>query len=185
MKHNELKKGMIIVYKDSPHEVLKASHTVRGRGKSVMQTQLKNLCTGNNIKNTFHPSEEIEEAEVEKEDVVFIYGHRGKYVFHKKSDPSARYEFSEDVLGEKIYYLKEKLVVSIVFYKEEVIGINLPVKISFKVVEAPPGVKGNRAEGGSKVVTLETGKKINAPLFIEEGDLVEVNTESEEYIRRV
>lgn len=185
LKHNELRKGKIIVLGEDPHEVLQYSHVVKGRGKSIVQTQLRNLRTGGVIQKTFHPGDELDEAVLEKEDVVFAYSNRGKYVFHKEKNPADRFELSEDILGDKKEYLKEKTIVTVLLFDEEVIGVYLPVKMNLKVIEAPPGVKGNRVDAGTKTIVLESGKKINAPLFIKEDDIVEINTETGEYIRRV
>ncbi len=184
LRHNELRKGKIIILDKDPYEVLQYSHAVKGRGKSVVQTQLRNLRTSGVLQKTFHPGDELEEALLEKEDVVFAYSNRQKYVFHKEDNPADRFELSEEVLGDKKDYLKEKTVVTVTLFDEKVIGVVLPVKMSLLVAEAPPGVKGNRVDAGTKVITLETGKKINAPLFIKEGDVIEVNTETGEYVRR-
>lgn len=185
LKHNEIRKGKIILLGDDPYEVTKYSHVVKGRGKSVVQTQLKNLRTGNVLQKTFHPGETAEEAELEKENAIFVYAHREKYIFHKENDPGSRFELTKEQLDEKADYLKEKTTITIMLLNEKIIGISLPVKMSFKVKEAPPGVKGNRAEGGTKTVILETGKKLDVPLFVNESDVVEVNTETGEYVRRV
>ena len=185
LKHNEVRKGKIIVLGDDPYEVIKYSHAVKGRGKSVVQTQLKKLRTRNVLQKTFHPGEMVEEADLEKENAVFIYTNRGKYVFHKEKDPSSRFELTTEQLEEKADYLKEKTIITTVSLNEKIIGISLPIKMIFKVKEAPPGVKGNRAESGTKIVVLETGKKLDVPLFVNENDVVEVNTETGGYVRRV
>jgi elongation factor P len=185
LKHNEIRKGKIIVLGSDPYEVTKYSHVVKGRGKSVVQTQLKNLRTGNVLQKTFHPGETAEEAELAKENAIFVYMHREKYIFHKENNPSLRFELKKEQLEEKADYLKEKTPIIIIFFNEKIIGISLPIKMSFKVKDAPPGVKGNRAEGGTKTIILETGKKLDVPLFINENDIVEVNTETGEYVRRV
>lgn len=185
LKHNEIRKGKIILFGEDPYEVIKHSHVVKGRGKSVVQTRMKNLRTGNILQKTFHPGESAKEAELEKLGAVFVYSHRGKYVFHKENDPSSRFELTEEQIGEKVDYLKEKTTITAILLNEKIIDISLPIKMNFRVKEAPPGVKGNRAEGGTKTVMTETGKKINAPLFVNEGDVIEVNTETGEYLRRI
>ncbi len=185
LKHTEVKKGKMIVVKGDPFEVMNYSHSVKGRGRSVVQLQLKNLRTGKSLQKTFHAGEEVEEAEIEEEKVVFIYSNRGKCVFHKQGDPSSRFELTNEQVKEKVDYLIEKTVVNLVFFNDEVIGLNLPIKMTFTVKEAPPGLKGDRVEGATKTVTLETGKKITVPIFIKQGDVVEVNTETGEYARRV
>ncbi len=185
LKHNEIKKGKVIILREDPYEITKHSHVVKGRGKSVVQAELKNIRTGAVLQKTFHPGEEVEEADLEKRSAVFVYSHKGEYVFHEENNPSSRFKLDEGVLGERVNYLKEKAPVTTLLFGEKIINVLLPIKISLQVEEAPPGVKGNRSEGGTKVVTLETGKKIDAPLFIKEKDTVEVNTDTGEYVRRV
>ncbi len=185
LRHNEIKKGKNIIIGQDPYEVISHSHIVKGRGKSVVQTKIRNMRTGGVLQKTFHPGESVKEAELEKTKAVFAYSNRGKYVFHEENNPSSRFELTEEKVGEKKIYLKEKTPVTAVIFQKEVISIELPVKMILKVEEAPPGVKGNRAEGGEKTVELETGAKINVPLFVKEGDYVELNTESGEYVRRV
>ncbi len=185
LKHTELKKGKVIILKGDPFEVLKYSHSVKGRGRSVVQVQLKNLRTGNSVQKTFHAGEEVEEAEIEKEKAVFIYSNRGKSVFHKEGDRSSRFELTDEQIGEKSEYLTEGTSVEVVLFDDKIIGVDLPIKMNFTVKESPPGLKGDRVEGGTKTVTIETGKKINTPIFIKEGDVIEVNTETGEYARRV
>jgi len=185
LKHNEIKKGDVIILGEDPYEVVKHSHVTKGRGKSVVQARLKNMRTGNVLQKTFHPGENVEEAELEKMNAIFVYSHREKYVFHKENDSSSRFELTREQLKEKADYLKEKTPIKATLLNEKIIAISIPIKMSFKVKEAPPGVKGNRAEGGTKDIIIETGKKISAPLFINEGDMIEVNTETEEYVRRI
>ncbi len=185
LKHTEVKKGKVVILKKDPYEVISHSHNVKGRGKSVVRAQLKNLKTGSITQKTFRREDEIEEAELEKLEAFFIYSHRGKYVFHKKGDPSFRFTLTEKEIEKKADYLIEDTSASAVIFKGKILGISLPVKVSLRVKEAPPGIKGNRAEGGTKTVTLETGKTVETPLFVGEGDLLEINTETGEYVRRI
>jgi len=181
---NEIQKGMIIEFNGQPYEVLEVKHLHLGRGGAVLQTKLKNLIEGNVIEKNFKPSDEIEEAEVEKVKLKFIYSHRGKFVF-QKIENSQRFELQEEVIGEKKDYLKENLEVEGYFFEGKLISISLPPKVDLKVIEAPPGIKGDTKQGGTKTVVLETGKKINVPLFIKAGDIIRVNTEKGEYVERV
>ncbi len=185
LKQTELKKGKIIIVDDNPYEIIKHSHLVKGRGKAIVQAQLKNLSNGKMLQKTFHAGDDVEEAELEKIDVIFSHSHRGKFFFYKKDNPSYRFSLAEEDLGEKINYLTEKTAVTTILFNEKIIGITIPIKMAFRVKEAPPGIKGDRAEGGTKFVIIETGKSISVPLFIKEGDLIEINTESGEYIRRM
>ncbi len=105
--------------------------------------------------------------------------------FCKEDNPSFRFELPKEVIGQASQFLKPNQVVEGMQFGGKIINISLPIKVQLKVVEAPPGVKGERAQAGTKQVTLETGAIANAPLFIETGDIIEINTETGEYVRRV
>ncbi len=150
-----------------------------------MQTRIRNLRNGAVTQKTFHTRDEVEEAEIEKRKAVFVYSHRGKYVFSEEGNPKNRFEIEENRIAEKTAYLKENTPVTVLFFEEEVISISLPVKMTFRVKEAPPGIRGDRSQGGTKTVILETGAPIEAPLFVKEDDVIEINTETGEYARRL
>ncbi len=185
LKHTEIKKGKMIELNHDPYEVLEHSHKVKARGRSVMQTKLRNMRTGTTLKRNFHPSEEIEEADIDKMNAVFIYSRRGEYIFHEEGDSSKRFKLSKDQLGEKGDYLTQGATITALLFQEKIIGISLPAKVTLKIKEAPPGIRGNTAEGGTKTATLETNKEIEVPLFVEEGETIEINTETGKYVRRV
>jgi len=183
--YSELKKGVQIILNGQPYKIIEASSMFKGRGHSVLQAKLKNLITGNIINKTFHPSETFEEVEHSKIKVKFLYSHRDKFCFSEKDDPSKRFYLTKEQIGESAKFLKANQIVEGIIFKDKIVNISLPIKIHLKVKEAPPGVKGDRAQGGNKIVVLETGGKIAVPLFIKEGDIIEINTEKEEYVRRV
>jgi len=185
INYSDIKKGTRIIINSQPHEVLEAAPLFRGRGHSVLQVKLKNMITSNQSSETFHPSDSFKEAEIEKIKLKFVYSHRGKYVFAKENNPSDRFELPEEVIEKKVRYLKQNQEVEGLMFKEDIVNIIIPIKIPLKVTEAPPGLKGERSQPGTKTVTLETGAKINVPLFIKEGDIIEVNTESDQYTRRI
>ncbi|MDP4007525.1 MAG: elongation factor P, partial [bacterium] len=120
-----------------------------------------------------------------KVQVKFIYENRGKYMFAEDANPSKRFELSREQIGSQIGFLIPNTLVEGVRFAGEIVTIALPIKMNLKVKEAPPGVKGDRAQGGTKTATLETGAVVQVPLFVNEGDLIEVNTETGEYVRRV
>ncbi|MDP3996035.1 MAG: elongation factor P [bacterium] len=185
LNHTDLKKGVIFVLEKQPYEVLESAFVFKGRGSSVVQTKIKNLILGNLLSRTFHPGDNLEEAEIEKINVKFVYLHKGKFVFSKEDNSSVRFELPKEVIGDSADLLKPNEVVEGMVFEGKIINISLPIKVQIKVTEAPPGIRGDRAQGGTKVVTLETGAQINVPLFVEQGDVVEVNTESREYVKRV
>lgn len=181
---NELTKGLTIVLEGQPYEIIETSFLFKGRGHSVLQTKLKNLITGNLVSRTFHPSDTFEEAEILKFKAKFLFRHKSRYFFCEESTPTKRFDLAEEQIGKTAKFLKPNQIVEGLAFEGKIINISLPIKIRLKVKEAPPGIKGNRAEAGTKQVVLETGAIINAPLFIKDGDVVEVNTETGEYVRR-
>ncbi len=185
LSFNEIEKGDLIIVENDPCKILKTSHMAKGRGSSVLRVKLKNLRKDEETSKTFRPSDSFEEANIKNKKVKFIYEHRGEYVFHEKGDKSKRFKLQEDQVKEKKKYLKPELELELILFKDEIINISLPIKVNYKVDFAPPGVKGNRAEAGTKTVTLETGAKIDTPLFIKRGDVIEVNVEKDEYVRRI
>lgn len=185
LSHTDLKKGIRFILEGQPYEVLDSSFVFKGRGSSTVQARIKNLTTGNVLSKTFHPGERFEKAEIEKVRVKFLYSHRDKFFFCRESESSARFELPREVIGESYIFLKPNETVEGIQFQGKMGDISLPIKVQLKVKEAPPGVKGDRAQGGTKTVTLETGATINVPLFIETGDIIEVNTEKGEYVRRV
>lgn len=185
LSYSELKKGVKIILDSEPCEIIEASHLFKGRGHSVLQVKLKNLTTGNLISKTLRPSDIFEEAELSKIEAKFLYQHRDKFFFCETKNPAKRFDLTVEQIGEQGKFLKPNQIIEGIIFEDKVINISLPIKINLKVIEAPPGVKGGRAEPGTKTVTLETGAKINVPLFVEEGDIIEINTQTGEYARRI
>ncbi|MBZ1345450.1 MAG: elongation factor P [Candidatus Nealsonbacteria bacterium] len=184
LTHTDLKKGVKFILNQEPYEVLESSFMFKGRGSSVVQTKIKNLITGKTINKTFHPGEEFKEAEILKTKARFLYSHRENFYFSKKEDP-CRFNLNQQQLGSNVQFLKPNETVEVLEFQNKIINIVLPIKINLKVIESPPGIKGDRAQAGTKTAILETGAKINVPLFIKEGDIIEVNAEKGEYVRRV
>ncbi len=184
LEHTDLKKGERIILDGDPYEILELNYMKKAQRRVVVQTKVKNLITGEVFERNFRQGEVFQEAEIYKFKAKFIYFHRGKYFFSKKDNPSERFDLSEEQIGFQTRFLKQGQEVEAVVFEDKIINIALPVKIELKVAESPPGIKGDRAQGGNKAVVLETGAKINVPLFIKEGDWVEVNTQSGEYVKR-
>jgi len=185
LAYTDLNKGVLFVMDGAPYEVLESHFLRMQQRKAVVQTRIRNLITGKVLDRNFQPSDSFEEAEIEKRPATFIYVNRGEYWFHEKGNPKNRFSLPSDLLGERGQFLKPNTEVSTVVFNEKVIKLDLPIKMDFKVVEAPPSIKGNTAQGGTKVVTLEGGAKINAPLFVNEGDMLRVNTETGQYVERL
>jgi len=185
LTHTDLKKGIRIILDKEPYEILEASPMKKAQRRPVIQSKIKNLVTGNVFDRNFHQGDTFEEAELTNLKAKFLYSHRDRYFFSEDKNPSKRFDLSSGQLGVQAKFLKPNLIIEALIFDKKVINISLPIKIQLKVTEAPPGIKGDRAQGGTKIITLETGAKINTPLFIEEGDIIEINTETEQYARRI
>ena len=180
---NDLTAGLYVVYENMPYQVLEVRHLHIGRGGSSIQTKLKNLKTGAVLARNFKPSDTFEEAEIIKIKVKYLYNHRDEYWFSDISNK--RFSLTENVLSDIVRFLKSNTEVEAVYFKGSILNITLPIKMDFKVLEAPPAIRGNTAQGGTKTVTIETGASINAPLFINEGDIIRINTVNGEYVERI
>lgn len=185
LEYNEITLGKVIIFDKEPWEVI-GSHVFRKQQrKPVNATKLRNLITGRVTEYSFHQSEKAEEAEIDYKDIKFIYAQKGEYWFHEDGDPSKRFTLKEEQIGYGSKFLKKDAMLNAMVFDEKIIGVKLPIKVELKVVEAPPNMKGNTAQGGNKVVKVETGATVNAPLFINDGDVIVVNTLNGEYVSRV
>lgn len=168
-----------------PYMVVESEFLRMQQRKPVMKTKLKNLITGTVQERSFQHSETIEEAGVDRMSAQFLYHNRGEYWFCEKGKPQNRFKLEESILGSKKDFLKANMEVSALQFGGKIFSIDIPIKAEYKVVEAPPAIKGNTAQGGTKAVIIETGAKINTPLFVNEGDIIRVNTQTGEYNERV
>ena len=184
LAYNEITAKKVIVHEGAPFEVL-SSHVFRKQQrKPVNQTKLRNLKTGKVTEISFHQSETVAEADIETSNITFLYENRGEYWFCEAENPKNRFSFDADIIGEQGRFMKQNMNVEIKRFEDDVIGISLPIKLDLTVKEAPPAIKGNTVQGGTKQVVLETGATINVPMFINEGDIVRINTETGEYVER-
>lgn len=185
LAYNEITPKKVIIWNDEPCVVV-AYHVFRKQQrKPVNITKLKGLKSGRAYEQTFHVSETADEADLETRNITFIYRKPGEYWFHNTGKPQERFALSEDLIGDQGKYLKERSEVNAMVYEDEVIGVKIPIKIELKVTEAMEAVKGNTSSGALKDVTLETGAKMMVPMFINEGDVIAINTETGQYSERV
>jgi len=185
LSYFELRKGIQFVLDGQPYEVLEFSQMGKAQDVVVAKTKIKNLITQKVFYRNFHQGDTFKEAEIKKMQAKFIYSHRDKFVFCEIENPANRFDFTKEQLGDVSRFLKPNQEVSVIVFDDKVINISLPIKVELVVTDAPPSLRGDTAQGGSKPVTLETGGIVNAPLFVETGDVIEVNTETAEYVRRI
>lgn len=184
LSYNEITPKKYIIYENEPYEVLSSLVFRKQKQKPVNKTKLKNLVSGRVVEVTFHQSDKVEEAGINTAKVQYIYNRKGEYWFHEEDNPQERFFLTEEIVGPSKKFLKEQQAVDAIFWGDKIIDIKIPIKVELKVIEAPPGIKGDTAAGGAKPVTLETGAVVTTPLFINEGDIVRINTETGEYVER-
>ena len=189
LEYNEIRVGKIIIHNDEPCEVLD-NHVARTQQRKPQNAvKLRSLKSGKAYNEVFHVSDSADEADLEKREVKFLFTNKGEFWFADPKDPSNRFKLEESLLGDKAKYLTANGMVTALVWtndddEEETIGVQLPVKMTFEVKEAPPAIKGDTRTGGSKQVTLENGAVINCPLFVDVGDKIVVNTVTNEYVER-
>jgi elongation factor P len=185
LDYSEITVNKYIVYEKEPYLVLDAHVFRKQQRKPVNATKLKNLITGNVKEISFHVSEKVEEAEIDKKEIKYLYTNKGEYWFCEANDPSKRFQLPVTLLGNKAKFMKPNSIVTALMFGEKFIDIDMPIKVDLKVTEAHPAVKGDTAKGGSKIVTLETGATINVPMFVQQGEILRINTDTGEYVERV
>jgi len=185
ISYNEVKPGVAVLVEGEPYVCTWNNIMKKQQRRPVNQTKLRHIIKGNSIEYSFQQSDKVEEAEIEKRPAVFIYERNGEWFFHDTKDKSKRFTVSEEMVGDSGKFLKANMEVETLWFQGELFRVKPPIKVELKVTEAPPDVRGNTAQGGSKVVELETGTTINVPMFVKLGDTIRINTESGEYVERV
>lgn len=182
---NELKPKIFFIYEGQPYVVLETHHLKMQQRRPTVQVRMRNLVNGKALERNFAQSDVFEEADIERKKVKFLYNHKEQYWFSDEKEPSKRFLLTEELIGEATKFLKANTVLDAIEYNSEIINIELPIKMELKVVEAPPSIKGDTAQGGVKQIKLETGANMNVPLFINQDDIIRINTETGEYVERV
>lgn len=185
LNYSEILPRKIILIDGQPFEVLDAHVFQKQKSRPVNHTKVKNLLTGSVKEVVFHQFEKAEEADMASREVKYLYENRGEYWFCDPTNPKDRFKLSAELLGAGIAFIKPNSVINATTFNEEIIALRYPVKVELKVTESAPAVRGNTSGNASKIVTLETGATVNVPMFINEGDIIRINTETNEYTERV
>lgn len=180
---NDLRPGTKIELDGAPYLVVEYQHHKPGKGGAMVRTKLRNLRTGALIDRTFRPDEKLPPAPLEERRAQFLYRQGDEYTF-MDLESYEQFIVTARQLGDAGAFLKEEMEVSILFYHQEVIGVDLPITVELAVVETEPGVRGDTVSGGSKPAKLETGAIVQVPLFVEVGTRVRVDTRTGSYIAR-
>jgi len=185
LEYNEIVIRKMIIHDDEPYEVLDSHVFRKQQRKPVNAVKMKNLLSGRVIEVSFQATDKAEEAEIDVIKAKFLYTNKGEWWFCNESDASKRFKINENILGTFSKYLLPNAVIDVKYFGDIPIGVKMPIKVELEVTEAPPAVKGDTAKGGNKLITLITGTTLLAPMFIEPGDVIRVNTETGEYVERV
>ncbi|MBN2233395.1 MAG: elongation factor P [Deltaproteobacteria bacterium] len=180
----DFRKGLRIELDGDPFTIVDFQHVKPGKGGAFVRTRLRNLLTGAVVDRTFRSGEKVGRPDLEEKEMQFLYqdGDGFHFMDNATFDQVA---IAPEVIGDARRFLQENTIVAVLFYQERPINIELPIFVELLVTEAEPGVKGDTASGASKTVTVETGAKIQVPLFIEEGTRLKIDTRTGEYIERV
>lgn len=175
--------GQIIKYNNEPHQIIWANFQRTAQRKPVIQTKLRNLVTGKVMEYSFKYGEKVEGADVLRKKMQFLYSdNEGGHFMNQENFETIT--LSKDIIGDQLGFLKQGSEATVVFFEDRPIGLELPIKVDFKVIETSPGIRGDTATGGTKPAQLETGITVNVPLFIKEGDVIRVDTRSATYVER-
>lgn len=184
MTTSDFKKGLPIKYKGETYVIVGYQFVNPGKGAAFTRTKLKNVSSQKVLEVSFRSDEQIEEAHMEYKKCQYLYSDGSEFHF-MDNNTYEQFALSKDVVGDQSDYMMDGGNATIVFVEHKPVSLQLPPKMEFKVTHAPPGDKGDTATGGTKQVTIETGAKVNVPLFIKEGDKIRVNTDTGEYVERV
>lgn len=181
---NDLRPGVTIELDGDPFQVIDFQHVKPGKGNAFVRSKLKNLRSGGNIERTFNAGEKLPKAHMERAQMQYLYNDGTDYIF-MDNNTFDQLPLTAEQIGDQIKYLKENMDVYVLSYKGAVLCVDLPPQVELTIVETEPGIKGDTATGGTKPATTDTGAIIKVPFFINEGDVVRVNTTTGEYIERV
>lgn len=181
---NDLRKGVTFEYDGQLYKVLEYSHNKPGRGNATIRTRLRNLKTGATIDRTFQSGDRVQDIRLDHHQVQFLY-HDGDLYHFMDTETYEQPALNREMLGDNAPFLKEGLQVKLTYYGDEPIDVELPTAVDLAVVESEPGVRGDTATGANKLVTTETGLKVQVPLFVTVGDHIRVDTRTAAYVTRV
>lgn len=180
---NDFRTGTTIEFENHIWQVIEFQHVKPGKGAAFVRSKLRNLRNNNIQEKTFRAGERVKRAHIEHNNMQYLYASGDTHAF-MDTNTYNQIELSRDQIEHELNYIKENMSVDIVFFQGEVIGINLPNNVELEVTETEPGLRGDTVSGGSKAATLETGLIVQVPLFINQGDVLVINTTDGKYVSR-
>lgn len=180
---NDLRTGITLEIDGEVYSVIEFLHVKPGKGSAFVRTKLRNVRTGAVSERTFRAGERVSRAHVENREMQFLYSSGDEFVFMDTSSYD-QLTLDKNHLGDAVGYLKDGQAITVQFYEGKAIGVELPAFVELEVVETEPGHKGDTATGATKPATVETGKTVQVPLFVDKGDKIRIDTRTGEYISR-
>ena len=180
----DFRQGLKIELDGEPFVIVDLLHVKPGKGGAFVRTTLKSLVTGNVLDKTFRSGEKVDKPDLEEKAMQYLYETDGQYYFMDTETYEQSF-LNEDQLGEARNYLQENVEVGVLLHNGKPIGVELPIFVELKVTSTEPGVKGDTASGATKPATLETGITVQVPLFIDEGEVLKIDTRTGKYMERV
>lgn len=179
----DFRNGVTFEMEGNVYQIVEFQHVKPGKGAAFVRTKLKNVINGGVVEKTFRPTDKMPKAHIERKDMEYLYND-GELYYFMDQESYEQMPLNADQLGDALRFVKENMLVKILSYKGNVFGVEPPNFVELEVTETEPGVKGDTATGATKPATLETGAQINVPLFIDQGDMIRVDTRTGEYMER-
>ena len=180
----DFKNGVTFEMDGQVFQVLEFQHVKPGKGAAFVRTKIKNVITGSTVERSFSPTDKMPKAQINRRDMQYLYNDGDLYYFMDE-ETYEQTPINKDSLGDALKFVKENMVCKILFFKEQVIGIEPPTFVELEIIETEPGYKGDTATGATKPAVVETGAQVKVPLFVNQNDVIRIDTRTGEYMERV
>lgn len=179
----EFRNGVTFELDGQVFQIVEFQHVKPGKGAAFVRTRLKNVITGATVERTFNPTDKMPKAHIERKDMQYLYND-GDLFYFMDTETYEQLPLSKDTIGDALKFVKENMTVKILSFKGNVFGIEPPTFVELEVTETEPGFKGDTATGATKPATVETGAVVKVPLFINQGDMIRIDTRTGDYLER-
>ncbi len=179
----DFRNGMCFEMDNQVYQVVEFQHVKPGKGAAFVRTKYKNVKTGSVVERSFNPNEKFEQAQLDRNDMQYIYADGDLYYFMDQETYDQR-PIHKDQIGDSIKFLKEAMICKVLSFKGEVFSVELPITVELEITECEPGVKGDTTNNATKYATLETGAVVKVPLFVNQNEIIRVDTRTGEYLER-
>ena len=179
----DFRNGMCFEMDGQVLQVVEFQHVKPGKGAAFVRTKYKNVKTGSVVERSFNPNEKFEQAQLERNDMQYIYADGDLYYFMDQETYEQR-PIAKENIGDNIRFLKEEMICKVLSYKGEIFGVELPIVVELEITECEPGVRGDTTNNATKIATLETGATVKVPLFVNQNEVIRVDTRTGEYLER-